>query len=216
MCSPPAAILRIGLLEMSSFTLEFFPDASPSTFSHHSAGVADLITTSCMSPFLLLLLPSFRSSPFHHLIVADSLSLFFPPPPPLSSQSVAETENAPRPLSRRASRSRSSRRSSLAARSSRAPSPPTRSTSSSSPGAERRATRCSRRSTRSRLKGSMSRACLRGSKAATRLDGSDFGFLPYSIVSLLPLSFPLFTTWIESIDALPCARLECKDCPYEE
>jgi glycerol-3-phosphate dehydrogenase (NAD+) len=41
-----AAILRIGLLEMSSFTLEFFPDASPSTFSHHSAGVADLITTS--------------------------------------------------------------------------------------------------------------------------------------------------------------------------
>lgn len=31
---------------MSSFTLEFFPDASPSTFSHHSAGVADLITTS--------------------------------------------------------------------------------------------------------------------------------------------------------------------------
>ena len=43
---PSAAILRIGLLEMSSFTLEFFPDASPETFSHHSAGVADLITTS--------------------------------------------------------------------------------------------------------------------------------------------------------------------------
>ncbi|ORY75981.1 NAD-dependent glycerol-3-phosphate dehydrogenase C-terminus-domain-containing protein [Leucosporidium creatinivorum] len=41
-----AAILRIGLLEMSSFTLEFFPSASPQTFSHHSAGVADLITTS--------------------------------------------------------------------------------------------------------------------------------------------------------------------------
>ncbi|GAA5881377.1 hypothetical protein JCM1840_004871 [Sporobolomyces johnsonii] len=41
-----AAIIRIGLLEMSSFTLEFFPSASPHTFSHHSAGVADLITTS--------------------------------------------------------------------------------------------------------------------------------------------------------------------------
>jgi hypothetical protein len=40
-----AAIIRIGLLEMSSFTLEFFPSASPHTFSHHSAGVADLITT---------------------------------------------------------------------------------------------------------------------------------------------------------------------------
>ncbi|BGP18585.1 hypothetical protein JCM10213_002127 [Rhodosporidiobolus nylandii] len=41
-----AAIIRIGLLEMSAFTLEFFPSASPHTFSHHSAGVADLITTS--------------------------------------------------------------------------------------------------------------------------------------------------------------------------
>ncbi|ESK87262.1 glycerol-3-phosphate dehydrogenase [Moniliophthora roreri MCA 2997] len=41
-----AAILRIGLLEMSTFTLEFFPSSSPLTFSHHSAGVADLITTS--------------------------------------------------------------------------------------------------------------------------------------------------------------------------
>ncbi|PBK85760.1 sn-glycerol-3-phosphate dehydrogenase NAD+ [Armillaria gallica] len=41
-----AAILRIGLLEMSTFTLEFFPGSSPLTFSHHSAGVADLITTS--------------------------------------------------------------------------------------------------------------------------------------------------------------------------
>ena len=40
-----AAILRIGLLEMSSFTLEFFPSSSPETFSHHSAGVADLITS---------------------------------------------------------------------------------------------------------------------------------------------------------------------------
>ncbi|KIY48770.1 NAD-dependent glycerol-3-phosphate dehydrogenase [Fistulina hepatica ATCC 64428] len=41
-----AAILRIGLLEMSTFTCEFFTSASPLTFSHHSAGMADLITTS--------------------------------------------------------------------------------------------------------------------------------------------------------------------------
>ncbi|GAA6006160.1 hypothetical protein JCM11491_002055 [Sporobolomyces phaffii] len=41
-----AAIIRMGLLEMSSFTLEFFPSADAHTFSHHSAGVADLITTS--------------------------------------------------------------------------------------------------------------------------------------------------------------------------
>ncbi|BGP57216.1 hypothetical protein JCM8202_005345 [Rhodotorula sphaerocarpa] len=41
-----AAIIRMGLLEMQAFTLEFFPSASPETFSHHSAGVADLITTS--------------------------------------------------------------------------------------------------------------------------------------------------------------------------
>ncbi|KAL0573215.1 hypothetical protein V5O48_008735 [Marasmius crinis-equi] len=41
-----AAILRIGLLEMSTFTKEFFPESSPLTFSHHSAGMADLITTS--------------------------------------------------------------------------------------------------------------------------------------------------------------------------
>ncbi len=34
-----AAILRIGLLEMSTFTLEFFPGSSPLTFSHHSAGM---------------------------------------------------------------------------------------------------------------------------------------------------------------------------------
>jgi glycerol-3-phosphate dehydrogenase (NAD+) len=37
--------MRIGLLEMSTFTLEFFPGSSPLTFSHHSAGMADLITT---------------------------------------------------------------------------------------------------------------------------------------------------------------------------
>ena len=47
-----AAILRIGLLEMSSFTLEFFPSSSPETFSHHSAGLADLITSQS-SPFFL-------------------------------------------------------------------------------------------------------------------------------------------------------------------
>ncbi|KAF5383891.1 hypothetical protein D9757_007380 [Collybiopsis confluens] len=41
-----AAILRIGLLEMAAFTKEFFPASSSLTFSHHSAGVADLITTS--------------------------------------------------------------------------------------------------------------------------------------------------------------------------
>ncbi|KAJ3778520.1 NAD-dependent glycerol-3-phosphate dehydrogenase C-terminus-domain-containing protein [Lentinula raphanica] len=41
-----AAILRIGLLEMAAFTKEFFPSSSSLTFSHHSAGVADLITTS--------------------------------------------------------------------------------------------------------------------------------------------------------------------------
>lgn len=45
-----AAILRIGLLEMSSFTLEFFPSSSPETFSHHSAGVADLITSTWTPP----------------------------------------------------------------------------------------------------------------------------------------------------------------------
>jgi hypothetical protein len=49
-----AAILRIGLLEMSSFTLEFFPSSSPHTFSHHSAGVADLITSMSLPPFCLL------------------------------------------------------------------------------------------------------------------------------------------------------------------
>ncbi|TKA55728.1 hypothetical protein B0A53_02864 [Rhodotorula sp. CCFEE 5036] len=41
-----SAVIRAGLLEMQAFTLEFFPSSSPETFSHHSAGVADLITTS--------------------------------------------------------------------------------------------------------------------------------------------------------------------------
>lgn len=40
-----AAILRIGLMEMAAFTLEFFPSSSPETFSHHSAGMADLVTS---------------------------------------------------------------------------------------------------------------------------------------------------------------------------
>lgn len=39
-----SAVIRAGLLEMQAFTLEFFPSSSPETFSHHSAGVADLIT----------------------------------------------------------------------------------------------------------------------------------------------------------------------------
>ncbi|GAA6027570.1 hypothetical protein JCM8097_007928 [Rhodosporidiobolus ruineniae] len=42
-----AAIMRIGLLEMKRFALEFFPGTQPDTFVQESAGVADLIT-SCL------------------------------------------------------------------------------------------------------------------------------------------------------------------------
>jgi len=40
-----AAILRIGLQEMTQFTLEFFEGVKMATFSNESAGIADLITT---------------------------------------------------------------------------------------------------------------------------------------------------------------------------
>ncbi|WVQ85391.1 glycerol-3-phosphate dehydrogenase (NAD(+)) [Cryptococcus sp. DSM 104549] len=40
-----AAILRIGLKEMTEFCLEFFEGSKAETFSNESAGVADLITT---------------------------------------------------------------------------------------------------------------------------------------------------------------------------
>ncbi|GAA5825530.1 hypothetical protein JCM11251_000274 [Rhodosporidiobolus azoricus] len=42
-----AAIMRIGLLEMKKFALEFFPGTEADTFVQESAGVADLIT-SCL------------------------------------------------------------------------------------------------------------------------------------------------------------------------
>ncbi|KEI37033.1 uncharacterized protein L969DRAFT_53846 [Mixia osmundae IAM 14324] len=40
-----AAIMRIGLLEMKKFSMEFFQGVRPETFVQESAGVADLITT---------------------------------------------------------------------------------------------------------------------------------------------------------------------------
>ena len=40
-----AAIMRIGLMEMRNFALEFFEGVKPETFTETSAGVADLITT---------------------------------------------------------------------------------------------------------------------------------------------------------------------------
>ncbi|KAK4684775.1 glycerol-3-phosphate dehydrogenase (NAD+), partial [Tremellales sp. Uapishka_1] len=42
-----AAVMRIGLIEMKQFCLEFFDDVKPETFFQESAGVADLIT-SCL------------------------------------------------------------------------------------------------------------------------------------------------------------------------
>jgi glycerol-3-phosphate dehydrogenase (NAD+) len=46
---PPtlAAIMRIGLVEMKNFGLEFFDNVKSATFLEESAGVADLMT-SCM------------------------------------------------------------------------------------------------------------------------------------------------------------------------
>ena len=44
---PQAAVMRIGLLEMKRFALEFFPGTQPDTFVQESAGIADLIT-SCL------------------------------------------------------------------------------------------------------------------------------------------------------------------------
>ena len=40
-----AAIMRIGLMEMMRFSLEFFSNVKPETFTETSAGIADLITT---------------------------------------------------------------------------------------------------------------------------------------------------------------------------
>lgn len=42
-----AAVMRIGLLEMKKFSMEFFPEVRPETFVQESAGIADLIT-SCL------------------------------------------------------------------------------------------------------------------------------------------------------------------------
>ena len=40
-----AAIMRIGLMEMRDFALEFFDNVKSETFTETSAGIADLITT---------------------------------------------------------------------------------------------------------------------------------------------------------------------------
>ncbi|WFD04697.1 glycerol-3-phosphate dehydrogenase (NAD(+)) [Malassezia vespertilionis] len=40
-----AAIMRIGLMEMMNFSINFFDNVKPETFTETSAGVADLITT---------------------------------------------------------------------------------------------------------------------------------------------------------------------------
>lgn len=41
---------------MAAFTKEFFPSSSSLTFSHHSAGVADLITSTYLVSFLRFIL----------------------------------------------------------------------------------------------------------------------------------------------------------------
>ncbi|WFD32438.1 glycerol-3-phosphate dehydrogenase (NAD(+)) [Malassezia sp. CBS 17886] len=40
-----AAVMRIGILEMQHFSMEFFKNVKPETFTETSAGIADLITT---------------------------------------------------------------------------------------------------------------------------------------------------------------------------
>jgi glycerol-3-phosphate dehydrogenase (NAD+) len=40
-----AAIMRIGLLELKDFCLEFFPSTRASTFLEESCGVADIMTS---------------------------------------------------------------------------------------------------------------------------------------------------------------------------
>lgn len=37
--------MRIGLMEMRNFSMAFFENVKPETFTETSAGVADLITT---------------------------------------------------------------------------------------------------------------------------------------------------------------------------
>ena len=103
-----AAIIRIGLLEMSAFTKEFFPSSSPHTFSHHSAGVADLIT---VRPLSLLCV--------RYMGLTDD-------PRPRRRRSVAATASAPKPSSRAARPSTSLRRSFSTDSASRALSPPVR------------------------------------------------------------------------------------------
>lgn len=48
---PKAAIMRIGLLELKDFCLEFFPSTRAPTFLEESCGVADIMTScACVDP----------------------------------------------------------------------------------------------------------------------------------------------------------------------